>query len=266
MKKTQILNQWAVVTGASTGIGYEYCKLLLAKGYHILGVSRKAQGILALKKDYPNLQIKAYDLDLSNLENVYKLYNLTKNLNVTLLINNAGYGVWGKFVDTDLDTELNMLTLNIDALHILTKLFTKRFVKYNYGRVINIASMASFQPGPGFSSYYASKAYVLNLSIAANYELRRAKSKVRIIAICPGPLKTNFWQRSKIDDKERVYKSGIPVMANDVFAEKSLNKAMKVRKKNYIIIGFWNKLTRFVLRIISKNAALKFIYKYQVNR
>lgn len=263
-KKKQILNQWAIVTGASTGIGYCYCQLLLAKGYHLLGVSRNAQGILKLRKEYPNLQIKACDLDLSDAENVYKLYNLTKKLNVTIVINNAGYGVSGEFKNTNLTSELNMLNLNINALHILTKLFTERFLKYNYGRIINIASIAAFQPGPLFSSYYASKAYVLNLSVAVNYELRRAKSKVRVITICPGPLKTNFWKRSH-GDNSKAYQSKIPMMKVDKFAQKSLRKALKAKKKNYILIGLSNKLVLFIYKLIPKNVVLSFIYKYQTN-
>lgn len=260
----QILNQWAVVTGASTGIGYCYCQLLLAKGYHLLGVSRHAQEILKLKQDYPNLQIKAYDLDLSNSENVYKLFNLTKKLNVTVVINNAGYGVHGEFKDTNLASELNMLSLNIDALHILTKLFTNRFLKYDYGRIINIASVAAFQPGPSFSSYYASKAYVLNLSVAINYELRKAKSKVRVITICPGPLRTNFWKRSH-SDNSKVYQSKVPMMAVNKFAKKSLKKALKVKRTNYLLIGWLNKLTLFIFKLLPKSLVLKFVYKYQAN-
>ncbi len=261
----QILNQWAVVTGASSGLGYCYCQLLLAKGYHLLGVSRNAQGILKLKKDYPNLQIKAYDLDLSDLENVYKLFNLTKKLNITIVINNAGYGISGEFKDINLASELNMLNLNINATHILTKLFTERFLKYNYGRIINIASIAAFQPGPLFSSYYASKAYVLNLSVGINYELRRAKSKVRVITVCPGPLRTNFWKRSH-SDNSKVYQSKIPMMKVDKFAKKSLHKALRAKRKNYILLGLWNKSALFIYKLIPKNMILSFIYKYQTNR
>lgn len=262
----KVLNQWAVVTGASKGLGYAYCQELLKKGYHVLGVSRNAQNILSLQKEYPELRVRACDLDLSSIENVYKLYDLTKELNVALLINNAGYGVWGKFQESSLDSELNMLTLNIDALHILTKLFTQRFLRYNFGRVINIASMSAFTPGPGFASYYASKSYVLRLSTAVNYELRREKSKVRVVSICPGPLKTGFWDRSKANDETQEYKSGIPVINVDVYAKKSLEKALKVNRKNYIIIGFWNRMTRFFMAVCPKSWSLKLLYKYQVSR
>ncbi|MBE4703929.1 SDR family NAD(P)-dependent oxidoreductase [Spiroplasma platyhelix] len=262
----KVLNQWAVVTGASKGLGYAYCQELLKKGYHVLGVSRSAQNILALQKQYPELKVRACDLDLSTIENVYKLYDLTKELNVTLVINNAGYGVLGKFQDSSLDSEINMLTLNIDALHILTKLFTQRFLRFNYGRIINIASMASFTPGPGFASYYASKAYVLRLSTAINYELKAEKSKVRVISVCPGPLKTGFWDRAKPSEAKQEYKSGVPVIAVDVYAQKSLNKALKAKRKNYILIGFWNRVMRFFMAVCPKSWSLKLLYKYQVSR
>lgn len=262
----KVLNQWAVVTGASKGLGYSYCQELLKRGYHILGVSRSAQNILALQKEYPELKVRACDLDLSNIENVYKLYDLTKELNVTLVINNAGYGVLGKFQDSSLDSELNMLALNINALHILTKLFTQRFLRYNYGRIINIASMAAFTPGPGFASYYASKSYVLRLSTAINYELKAEKSRVRVISICPGPLKTGFWERAKPTEATSEYKSGVPIINVDIYAQKSLTKALKAKRKHYIIIGFWNRVLRFLMAVCPKNWLLKLLYKYQVSR
>lgn len=262
----QILNQWAVVTGVSKGLGYFYCQELLKRGYHVLGVSRNAKNILDLQKDYPDLKIKSYDLDLSQLENVYKLYELAKDLNVTLVINNAGYGVLGKFQDSNLSSELDMLHLNIDALHVLTKLFTQRFLKYNFGRVINIASLAAFIPGPGFASYYASKSYVLRLSTAINYELKAQKSKVRVISICPGPLKTDFWNRAKPDGTTKDYNSGFPPIPVDLYAQKSLDKALKAKKKNSILFGFWNRIMLFNLKILPKSWTLRIMYKYQTGR
>lgn len=262
----KVLNQWAVVTGVSKGLGYSYAKDLLEKGYHVLGVARNAQSILALQREYPQLRIRAVDLDLSIVDNVYRLYDLTKELNVTVVINNAGYGVLGKFEKTSLDSELNMLSLNIDALHILTKLFTQRFLRYNYGRIINIASIAAFAPGPGFSSYYASKAYVLRLSAAINYELKQEKSKVRVVTICPGPLKTNFWDRAKPSDSTKNYKAGMPIMDVENFTNRSLDKALKTKNKNYILIGFWNKLMRFALAVTPKCWSMKILYKHQINR
>lgn len=257
----KVLNQWAVVTGASKGLGFQYCKELLSKGYNIIGVSRNAQAILALKKDYPDLEIKTYDLDLSNIENVYKLYDECEKFNVTLLINNAGYGILGKFQNTNLEKELNMLNLNICALHALTKLFAQKFIKSNYGRIINISSIVAFAPGPGFSSYFASKSYVLRLGIAINTELKYQKSKVRVVTICPGHLKTNFFIRAGEGNKGASYDPGIPAMPLEVFARKSLNKGLKTKNKNYFLFGFLNRILVFFMKVMPKRILLRSIYK-----
>ncbi|WP_395473456.1 SDR family NAD(P)-dependent oxidoreductase [Spiroplasma endosymbiont of Nomada rufipes] len=267
INKVIVLNQWAVVTGASKGLGYYYCQALLAQGYHVLGLSRDSKKILELADKYPHLQVKNYDLDLSDLKNIYKLFELSKELNVTVVINNAGYGVWGTFADSMLEQELNMINLNISCLHILTKLFVQRFSKNNYGRVINIGSMAAFSPGPVFASYYASKSYVWSLGVAVNYELKRAKSKVRVITICPGPLKTEFWNRSSNGkgNKEH-YSSLLPVLDTETYAKKSLQTALKTKRKSVIITGISNKITRTIIRILPLKTVLKLVYNYQKNR
>lgn len=267
LNKVIVLNQWAVVTGASKGLGYHYCEALLAQGYHVLGVSRNSKNILELAGKYPHLQIKNYDFDLSDTKNVYRLFELVKELNVTLVINNAGYGVWGMFNDNSLDQELNMINLNINCLHILTKLFVQRFNKNNFGRVINIGSMAAFSPGPVFASYYASKAYVWSLGVAVNYELKKTKSKVRVITICPGPLKTDFWNRSSNGKGSKPhYSSLLPVLDTETYARKSLQTALKTKRKSFIITGISNKITRTIIKILPLRTILKLVYKYQKNR
>lgn len=261
-------NEWAVVTGASKGIGYEYCKLLLQKGYNLVAAARNTQSIEDLRTSFPNLKIITYNLDLSNLENVYYLYEQCQDLNVSLLINNAGFGVWGEFEKTDLNQELNMINLNISCLHVLTKLFVKKFSKYGFGKVINLGSIASFMPGPAFSSYYATKAYVLNLSVAINTELKAQKSKVRVVAICPGPIKTDFWNRAVNDklSKEKDYNYGVPLMELNKFCQKSLTKSLKTKNKNFILLGFMNHLMLFLLKIVPRTIMLKLIYKFQIQR
>ena len=185
-------NEWAVVTGVSKGLGFLYAEELLKKGYNILGVARDTTLVTSIIKKYPDQKIVLINCDLAKVANVYTFYEQCQNYNVTLVINNAGFGVWGTFCKTDLAQELNMIALNIATLHILTKLFLKKFIVNNNGRIINIASLAALTPGPGFSSYYASKAYVLNLSVAINTELKLQKLRPRVITICPGPLKTDF--------------------------------------------------------------------------
>ena len=115
-----------------------------------------------------------------------------------MLVNNAGFGVFGEFTSTDINIELNMLDVNIRAVHMLTKFYLKDMVKKDKGIILNVASSASFMAGPLLSSYYSSKSYVYRLSLAINEELRRRKSKVQISVLCPGPVNTNFNNRAGV--------------------------------------------------------------------
>ena len=117
---------------------------------------------------------------------------------VDILVNNAGFGVFGEFTETALQEELELLQVNVRALHILTKLFLRDFKKRNFGRILNVASSAGFLTGPLFSSYYASKNYVVRLSLAIAEELRREKSRVTISILCPGPVDTGFNDRAGV--------------------------------------------------------------------
>ena len=117
---------------------------------------------------------------------------MLKDEKIDILINNAGFGDAGNFSETSLDKELDMIDLNVKAYHVLTKLFLKDFIKRDYGRILNVASIAGFMPGPYMATYYATKSYVVNLSLAIYEELKRDKSNVKISVFCPGPVKTNF--------------------------------------------------------------------------
>ena len=130
---------------------------------------------------------------------MFRVYEFCRDKNVDLLVNNAGYGIFGKFHETDLDDELSMIDLNITALHILTKLFLRDFRKRDSGYILNVASVAGFMTGALMSSYYASKNYVIRLSSAIYEELRRDKSNVRITVLCPGPVDTNFNNRAGVN-------------------------------------------------------------------
>jgi hypothetical protein len=117
---------------------------------------------------------------------------MLKKENIDILINNAGFGDAGDFTQTSLKKELNMIDVNIKAYHILTKLFARDFSKRNYGRILNVASMAGFMPGPYMATYYATKSYIVNLSLAVYQELQKNNSNVKISIFCPGPIDTNF--------------------------------------------------------------------------
>lgn len=181
----------ALITGSSSGIGKEIAKDLANYGYDLIVVSRNKKKLEETYKNF-NVKVTIIEADLTKKEECFKVYNKVKNMNIDILINNAGFGTTGNFTETSLDKELDMIDLNIKAYHILTKLFLKDFVKRDYGRILNIASMAGMMPGPYMACYYSTKSYVLNLSLSISEELKKDKSNVHISVFCPGPVDTNF--------------------------------------------------------------------------
>ena len=187
----------ALITGASSGIGRDMAKILAKKKYDVILVARSKDKLESLKKEIEEeYETKAYVMshDVSIEEECHKLYEEVKEKfgNIQVLINNAGFGLCGSFVQTDLDTEVNMIKTNITGLHILTKLFLKDMVEANEGHILNVASIAGFMPGPLMATYYSTKAYVVRFTQAIRQELFMKHSKVKITALCPGPVKTNF--------------------------------------------------------------------------
>ncbi len=242
----------ALITGASNGLGLEFAKELDKLGYDLILVARNEKKLEELKKELTN-EVEIIPMDLSIEENLYKLYDMTKG-KVDLLINNAGFGVFGEFTKTDLNEELNLIDLNIKAYHILTKLFLIDMVKRDSGRILNVASSAAFQPGPLLSTYYASKSYVYNLSAAIYEELRREKSHVKISILCPGPVDTGF------NDRANVKFSIKGLNSNDV-VKYTIDKMFK--NKLIIIPSLKMKLGVFANRLSSRKLILKITYKIQ---
>lgn len=181
----------ALITGASSGIGRDIAKNLLKLNYKLILVSRNKEKLDEEFKEYKK-QVKTYEFDLTKVDDCKKLYKEVQKENIDILINNAGFGDSGDFTETNLNKELEMIDLNIKAYHILTKLFLKDFVKRNYGRILNVASIAGFMPGPYMATYYASKNYIVSLTLAIYEELKKNKSNVKISMFCPGPVNTNF--------------------------------------------------------------------------
>lgn len=180
----------ALITGASSGMGLDMAKYLSELGYDLFVVSKNKEKLDKIYKDYKN--VTTIGMDLTKKNNCIKLYDILKDERIDILINNAGFGDAGNFSETSLDKELEMIDLNIRAYHILTKLFLKDFIKRDYGRILNVASIAGFMPGPYMATYYATKSYIVNLSLAIYEELKKDKSNVKISVFCPGPVKTNF--------------------------------------------------------------------------
>ena len=182
----------ALVTGASSGIGKDIAKELAQKGYDLILVARNEEKLNKVKKELEKEDIKVENIimDLSNEESCKELHKRAKN--VDILVNNAGFGDCGNFTRTDLEKEIKMIKTNITAYHILTKLYLTEMKNKNNGKILNVASIAGFMPGPLMATYYATKAYIVRLSEGIREELKKEKSKVQISILCPGPVKTNF--------------------------------------------------------------------------
>lgn len=187
----------ALITGATSGIGRAIAHELSRRGWSLILTGRNQQALKTLKACLP-VPTETIALDLAEDQAPFQLYAFCRDKHVNLLVNNAGFGVFGAFADTSLDSELEMLQVNIRALHILTKLFLQDFQKRGSGWILNVASSAGFLTGPLFSSYYASKNYVVRLSLAIAEELRREKSQVQISLLCPGPVDTGFNDRAGV--------------------------------------------------------------------
>lgn len=243
----------ALITGASNGIGRDMAIILSRMGYDLILVSRNEQKLKSLKSKL-NTKVNIIPLDLSRPESCRKLYNITHGIDIDILINNAGYGVFGSFLSTDLDTELNMLDLNIKAVHILTKLYLKDFVAKDKGYIMNVSSLAGFLSGPLLSAYYGSKAYVLRLTQALNEELRQIGSNVHICALCPGPVATGFNNRAGVQ-------FSIKPLNSHYVAGYALRQMFN--KHMVIVPGFSGKAAAFLSRFAPTRLMLFICYHIQ---
>ena len=241
----------ALITGASSGLGKDFAVKLSNMGYDLILVSRNKKELEKVANNVKS-KVQIEILDLSSKENCIKLFN--KHKNIDLLINNAGYGLFGEFSKTSLDKELNMIDLNINAVHILTKLYLQEMIKKDKGRILNVASTAAFLPGPLMSTYYSTKSYVYSLTTAIFEELRRIKSNVKISVLCPGPVNTNFNNIAEVN-------FSIKGLSSDYVTSYAINKMFK--NKLVIIPGFTNKLAKMACKISSLKLQLKVDYRIQ---
>lgn len=181
----------AVVTGASSGIGYSIARYLSKLGYDLIVVARRRDCLENLKAEC-STNVDIIDMDLSIISNMYDLYNKVKDEDIDILVNNAGVGMYGEAWEANLSEDVSMLHLNVIATDVLTKLFLKDMVNKNSGKILNVSSVVGFMPGPLMSSYYASKAYITSMSRAINTELKMKKIDVVVSTLCAGAVDTNF--------------------------------------------------------------------------
>lgn len=244
----------ALITGASSGIGREFAIYLAELGYDLIICARSTDKLNALKDEIKNVNVRVITIDLSHEIDAIDLYEHLKDEDIDVLINNAGFGAYGRFLDVPLERELELIHTNVCSLHILTKLFLKDMREKNSGLILNVGSMAGFSAGPKLSSYYASKNYVVRLSQAISEELRRDKINVQVSVLCPGPVDTNFNNVADVSFSAKGLKP------RDV-ARYAFDKARQ--GKVVIIPGFVMKAVKFFERFIGENTLTKLSYNVQ---
>jgi len=255
------MSKTALITGASGGIGYELALLLARDGFDCILVARsrdKLDELAARLESEFRVKTLVVARDLSKSTAVDEIYEEVSaaSMSIDVLVNNAGFPVYGRFVDTDWQTELDMLQVNVVALTALTKLFVRGMVERRNGRILNLASTAAFVPGPLMAVYYASKAYVLSFSQALANELQG--TGVTVTALAPGPTRTGFQKRGVMEDSRLV--RGQIADAKSVAAA---GYRGMMRGKTIVIPGFSNKLIPWVARVSPRGAVTRVVRRMQ---
>jgi hypothetical protein len=240
-------NHYAVVTGGTSGIGYELVKLLARDGYNLVIVARHEADLIhvanEIKQQY-SVEVVIIAKDLFDVNNAFEIHNevSTKNIDVEILINDAGQGQYGEFVETDIRRELDIITLNISSLVALTKLFLVDMVRRGSGKIMNLSSIASKTPGPWQSVYHGTKAFVQSFTEAIRSEVK--DSGVTITALLPGATATDFFDKAemldskivregKLDDAARVAKDGYEaLMKGDDMVVSGIKNKLQVAMSN----------------------------------
>lgn len=242
----------ALITGASRGLGAEFARLFASKKTNLILVARSEKELNVLKNELESeyeISVSTIVKDLTKPENVQAVYDEIKALGIEVdyLVNNAGFGDFADFSDTEWEIHEQMINLNISALSHFCHLFVQDWIPRKSGKILNIASTSAFQPGPGMSVYFASKAYVVSFSQAIDYEFR--KYGITVTALCPGPVKTNFGIAARMKHPNGILKDMKTPSPKEV-VEFGYNAMMK--GKSLVIHGMLNKLVANSVRFMPR--------------
>lgn len=249
MKKT------ALITGATSGLGYEFVKLFAKDGYDLVLVARNKNKLDEMKTTFKDVEVTVIDKDLSLPGAAKEVFEEVekKGIVINVLVNNAGFGLLGKFDVLDINKQINMVQLNVTALTELTYHFLAKMKNRNEGKILNVASTAAFQPGPLMAVYYATKSYVLSLSEALVEEL--SDSSVTVTTLCPGATKTNFGSVANVETTKMFSQA----MDSTIVAQKGYSALMSGER--VVITGFSNKVGAYAAKFLPRSLAAK-IAKY----
>ncbi len=257
--------QNALITGASSGIGYELAKLFAHDGYNLVLVARNEQKLNQIANEWKQkyciaVKVIAKDLSMSTSPEEIFAQLQQEAIKVDVLVNNAGFASYGLFHETNVTDELQMMQVNVVCLTHLTKLFLKDMVKQGSGKILNVASTAAFQPGPLMAVYYATKAYVLSFSEAIANELEG--TGVTVTALCPGPTESGFQQRAAMEDSKLV--SGQKIMDAETVAK--IGYRALLEGKTVVIPGLKNKLLAESVRFTPRKIVTKLVRTMQESK
>lgn len=252
------MNETVLITGATNGIGLELTKIFAKKKYNLILVARNEKRLLKMKKYFErkySIDVMILSKDLTKEKAVEEVYHAvsSEQKHVDILINNAGFGDFGCFNEADWEKLNNMITLNVTALMHMTKLFMNGMIEKGYGRILNVASTAAFQPGPFMAVYFATKACVLSFSEAIAEELKG--SKVTVTALCPGPTSTGF-EKAAACENSKLFYTNPPADAKKVakYAYHSLMKGKVVA-----VYGLRNWVVTEAVRIAPRSVVRKLV-------
>ncbi|MFW6254122.1 MAG: SDR family NAD(P)-dependent oxidoreductase [Chitinivibrionales bacterium] len=259
-KKT---GETALLTGASGGLGLDLSRFLARDGYDLVLVARRGDKLSSIAEEFSHeygTTVYVCPADLDGSAGVKKVLDFVQkqSLTIDILINNAGIGFFGRFVDIPAESITTMVRLNTLALTELTRAFLPDMLRRHKGRIMNVASTAAFQPGPLMAVYYATKAYVLHLSEALDDEYH--KSGVRITAFCPGPTRTDFHDRAGMD-------SSMPLLKlMDSAAAASIGYRGMLRGKRVVVPGLKNRIMSMISQRLPRRLATRIIHHIQEGR
>lgn len=246
------MNKTVLITGASVGIGYELSRIFARNGYNLVLVSRTRQKLEAVARELESkhdIQANIVVKDLSKSTAPQDLYNeiASDNIEITALVNNAGFGLNGNFIDISTEKQMELIQLNITSLTMLSRLFGADMVKRRSGQILNVASTGAFQAGPFMSTYFASKAYVLLFSEGIGNEF--AQDGVDVSVLCPGPTLTGFGDRAEMNHAKIL---NVPWVMNAAQVA-DVGFAGLMNRKKIIIPGVMNKILAFSTRLTPRS-------------
>lgn len=257
-----LTKKFAVVTGGTSGIGYELAKLLAIDGFNLVIVARDTGDLTRIQREFGRdygVDVIAISKDLFNTEHAFDLYDEIKTMDipVEILINDAGHGLYGEFVETDIRKELDIINLNISSLVVLTKLFLRDMVANKSGKIMNLSSIASKTPGPWQSVYHGTKAFVQSFTEAIRSEVK--DTGVTVTALLPGATATDFFNKAGMQDS-KIVREGKLYDAADVAKDGYI--AM-MNGDDMIVSGFGNKVQVAMSAITSDSSLADKMKKQQ---